>query len=172
MRTAALSTIAGIAILLGAASPAAEGAGEALLGRIRAADLLRIGEEWRPGSDGYAPAAEDLRRIASLDRPAILEVYLGTWCPDSRREVPRLMKILADAAPRGLRLRLYGIDRTKTRPRRLVRRAALQRVPTLILKVDGLEVGRIVETPETTLEHDLALLVGRAGRPAGSPEAE
>jgi thiol-disulfide isomerase/thioredoxin len=172
MRPGALWTLVPIAIFLAAGLPVPAGAEDDLLGRIQPADLLRLGEDWCPGHDGYVPAPEDLRRLASFDRPAVLEVYLGTWCPDSLREVPRLLRILEAASPGGLRLRLYGIDRTKTRPRRLVRRAGLERVPTLILKVDGIEVGRIVETPDTTLEHDLASLFARAGRPAGPPEAE
>jgi hypothetical protein len=35
-------------------------------------------------------------------------------------------------------------------------------VPELVLRVDGRPIGRIVETPVTTLEHDLALLVEQA----------
>lgn len=157
------------AILLLALATPASGDDAILLGRIGREALLAHGESWRAEYTAYEPSAVDVAVIAALRRPAVLEVFLGTWCPDSRREVPRLLKIIDRAAPPGLGLRIYGIDRRKEKPGRLVRRAGLERVPTIILRVGGREVGRIVETPETTLEHDLALLVSRA---AGSAEAE
>ena len=77
------------------------------------------------------------------------------------RELPRLLKILDRASPPGLRVRFYGLDRTKKKPARLARRGAIERVPTFVLSAGGQEVGRIVESPRSTLEHDLALLAER-----------
>lgn len=152
-------------------APARAGDGDVLLGRLRPETLLGLGGDWSAGRDTYEPAPADVAVLAALSREATLDVYLGTWCPDSRREVPRLLKILERARPASLRVRFYGVDRFKERPGRLVRRAALVRVPTFILTAGGREIGRIVESPDTTLEHDLALLVARAAAPVpGAPE--
>ena len=134
---------------------------EVLLGRTRASAILAISEAWQNGRDSYEPNAEDIRVLAALRSPATLDVYFGSWCGDSRREVPHLLKILDLAAPRDLRVRFYGVDRAKKEPARLVTRARIERVPTMILSVGRREVGRIVETPQSTLEHDLALLFER-----------
>lgn len=156
-------------LILSALLPARGGETDVLLGRIRPEILMELGEPWRAVRAAYEPADDDLRAIGSLPFPAVLDVYLGTWCPDSLREVPRFLKILDRAAPRTLKVRLYGIDRTKEKPARLVRRAGLERVPTFILSVAGREIGRIVESPDTTLEHDLALLIARAAGPPNGP---
>jgi len=129
-----------------------------LLGRVRPSAILAISDAWQKGHDSYEPAAEDIRVLATPRAPATLDVYFGSWCGDSRREVPRLVKILDRAVPADLRVRFYGVDRAKKEPARLVKRARIEKVPTIILSVGKQEIGRIVETPQSSLEHDLALL--------------
>jgi thioredoxin 1 len=141
-------------------------ADDVLLGRVRPESILSISDEWRANRDAYEPFDSDVRRIASLQVHATLDVYFGSWCSDSRREVPRLLKVLDRASPRHLRVRLFGLDRTKKEPVRLAKRGAIERVPTFILLAGGREVGRIVETPQASLEHDLAVLVERAASSA------
>ena len=150
----------GFLVLLAAAR--ADAAEDLLLGRVRPQTILSVSEEWRNNRDAYEPAGVDIRQIAALQVTATLDVYFGSWCSDSRREVPRFLKILDQAAPSRLRVRYYGLDRSKRKPERLAKKGAIEKVPTFVLRVDGREVGRIVETPQTTLEHDLALLVERA----------
>ena len=137
------------------------------LGRVREGNLRAMSEAWRAGQDAYSPELADVRAIAALPRPAVLEVYFGSWCSDRRREIPRLLAILEAAGPLPLKTRFYGIDRTKKEPARTVAKIGLERVPTFVLRVKGEEIGRIVERPQTTLEHDLALIVGRM--PASRP---
>lgn len=141
-----------------------------LLGRLRPAAILGVGPAWEAERAAYHPDPDAVRVIASSRVHATLDVYLGTWCPDSRREVPRLLRILEAASPGRLRVRFYGIDRTKERPARLVRRVALERVPTFVLTSGGREVGRIVETPRDTLERDLAGLIARLAPGAATAE--
>jgi hypothetical protein len=156
--------IFGLLLILAATAPAA--ADDVLLGRVRPDAILSISEEWRANRDDYEPSEVDVRRIASLQVSATLDIYFGSWCSDSRREVPRFLKILEQSSPRRLRVRFYGLDRTKKAPARLARRGAIERVPTFILMSGGREIGRIVESPETSLEHDLAVLVENASSAA------
>lgn len=153
-----------VALLLLAVAAPAGAAEKVLLGRVRSPALPSMSQEWRKDYDAYEPAMEDVTILAAMQGPAILDVYFGSWCPDSRRELPRLLKILDRASPPGLRVRFYGLDRTKKKPARLARRGAIERVPTFVLSAGGQEVGRIVESPRSTLEHDLALLAERLPR--------
>jgi len=100
--------------------------------------------------------------IAGAPRGASLEVCFGSWCGDSRVGVPHHIKILDLTNPRRLKVRYVGVDPAKSEPARMVQSAAIERVPTFILRVKRRETSRIIETPETTLEHDLATLVLRA----------
>jgi thiol-disulfide isomerase/thioredoxin len=91
-------------------------------------------------------------------------VFLGTWCSDSRREVPRFLKIADLVGMDAARIKLYGLDRTKRSSDGLTDRYGIERVPTFIFLRGDEEVGRIVEVPRTTLEGDvLSILAGAQG---------
>ena len=104
-------------------------------------------------------APEFTELIAETQKGAEFLVFLGTWCGDSRREVPRLLRILDDAGVEHSRVRLYNLDRSKTSRDGLAERWAIERVPTFIVLRRGHEVGRIVERPRSTLEGDLLSLL-------------
>ncbi len=159
--------VAILAVVLGLPAPTSR-ADEILLGQVPRKAILSIAPEWRAQYEGYIPAAEDLAALPPLPRGARLEVYFGSWCGDSRVGVPHLLKILDGAKDVHFKVRFYAVDRTKKEPAGLLEGVGLERVPTIVLSVKGREVGRIVETPRTTLEHDLAQLIAEARGPAGS----
>ncbi len=90
-------------------------------------------------------------------------VFLGTWCSDSRREVPRFLKT-ADALniPES-RVKLFALDRTKTSPDGTSGKYDIQRVPTFIFLKGGKEIGRIVESPKASLEEDMFSILAKSG---------
>jgi hypothetical protein len=81
-------------------------------------------------------------------------VFLGTWCSDSRREVPRFLALADSTGMTPNDYTLYALDRKKSSPEGLERQYNIDRVPTFILLRGTKELGRIVETPKTTLEGD------------------
>jgi len=110
-------------------------------------------------------APEFIELITQVEQGAEFLVFLGTWCGDSEREVPRFLRIVQDAGIGEDRVRLYNLDRSKTSPDGLTARWGIERVPTFIILRDGREVGRIVERPRSTLEGDLlTALAASAGR--------
>jgi thiol-disulfide isomerase/thioredoxin len=133
-----------------------------LLGRCTVEDLREkpFATWFDDGYESYVPSPE----IVSALREAApgrfeLTVFFGTWCGDSRRELPRLVKILdAIEFPRE-RLRLVAVDRAddavKRSPGGEERGLEVYRVPTVIVSRAGTEVARIVEHPRLSLERDL-----------------
>lgn len=93
--------------------------------------------------------------IAKMQSDVDLLVFFGAWCSDSRREVPRLVKILQLAGIPESRVRYYGLDRTKKSADGLTDTYTIERVPTIIVVRGGEELGRVVELPRSTLEGDL-----------------
>jgi thiol-disulfide isomerase/thioredoxin len=108
--------------------------------------------------------AEAARGLASVEPGAELTVYLGTWCGDSRREVPRFWRALDESGGMvPFEVRYVGVDREKKEPAEAVISDDVRYVPTFIVRRGGQEVGRIVEESPNGLETDLlALFRGEA----------
>jgi hypothetical protein len=112
---------------------------------------------WSGAIASADPADETARSLAAVPPGAEVDVFLGTWCGDSRREVSRLFVALGIAeavGPLPFSVRFIGVDRSKVAPG-LSESAELQYVPTIIVRRDGAEVGRIVETATRGIEQDL-----------------
>lgn len=103
--------------------------------------------------------------IKSLHEGLDFVVILGTWCSDSKKHVPRFLKIADLATIPPSRVRYYGVDRTKRSSDGVTEQYGIERVPTFIVLKNGTEIGRIVEFPKTSLEEDfLVILADGAGR--------
>ncbi|GAB3020114.1 thioredoxin family protein [Bowmanella dokdonensis] len=109
----------------------------------------------------YQPDGDDLDAMARLEGKGLI-VMFGTWCHDSEREVPRLLKLLDESQVKIAWLQLVAVDRHKQEPSGLNRQYQLHYTPTIILLSEGEEVGRIVEKPQKSLAADLAALADRA----------
>jgi thiol-disulfide isomerase/thioredoxin len=82
-------------------------------------------------------------------------IVLGTWCPDSRREVPRFMKLIETLGFDKDRIRFIGVDSYKEAPLDEYESFDIERVPTFIFYDNKIELGRIIEYPEASLEKDM-----------------
>ncbi len=106
----------------------------------------------------YIPDSSVIDRIKKIQSPKdSIVVFLGTWCGDSKREVPRFSKITTSLA--WTNVTVFGVDNTfqnyKQSPLREEYALDIHRVPTFIIYKDGKEKGRIVESPIENLETDL-----------------
>jgi len=89
-------------------------------------------------------------------------VFLGTWCPDSRREVPHFLKIADECGIGSSRIRLYALDRSKKSNDGLTDQYHIELVPTFIFLKNGAEIGRITEKPHGSLEADMLAILAAA----------
>ena len=92
-----------------------------------------------------------------------IKVFLGTWCGDSKKEVPRFYKVIEAAKFPKSQLQVIAVNRTKEAykqsPNHEEKGLNIHRVPTFIIYKDGKEVNRIVEHPKETFERDLLSIV-------------
>lgn len=116
--------------------------------------------EWyRKEYDGYTPDSNIIAALKPLLHRQQVTVFLGTWCGDSRREVPRLVHVLKAAGLPDKQLKLVMVDNApdayKQSPGREEAGLNIFRVPTVTITEKGAERGRIVESPVESLEKDL-----------------
>ncbi len=88
-----------------------------------------------------------------------IKIVMGTWCSDSRREVPRVLKILDFINFPEDSLTIINVDRNKKGNGNEVENLDIELVPTIIIYKNDMEIGRIIETPQETLEKDLIIIV-------------
>jgi cyclophilin family peptidyl-prolyl cis-trans isomerase len=117
---------------------------------------------WREERESYKPQQKwlDMLRTAKL-RYGLL-VAMGTWCGDSREQVPRLQAVLSALGERSPfdPARLVGVDRSKAIDAKLYPYGVVELVPTVVVTVGGSEVGRIVEEPKSgSIEEDLVRIL-------------
>ncbi len=103
----------------------------------------------------YEPDKFLLEQIKNLSDSIYIQIFMGTWCSDSRREVPRFLKIMDLAGFDQQDLQIINVDRKKKSPTHEEKNKSIEFVPTFIISNNGIEIGRIVEFPIITLESDL-----------------
>lgn len=113
--------------------------------------------EWYSGEyEKYRTGTKALGSLATISKDDLaVIVVLGTWCPDSQREVPRFMKIIdLWNFPPG-NITFIGVDNEKIAPVGDYDKLDIDRVPTFIFYKKNIEEGRIIENPVTSLEQDM-----------------
>jgi len=142
---------------------------QVLLGPVTREQVETAVPAWVQAEVEAKPDLAVTRALAAVAPGAEVTVLLGTWCSDSRREISRLWKALdsigagAGGGPSGglpFSLGYIGVDEAKREPAAAVAAAGLKYVPTLIVRRDRREVGRIVEESPHGVEIDLLALLG------------
>jgi len=132
------------------------------IGRTSAARLLSVVPEYEQRKTSYQPDAAELEFMAGQIFPGDrIEVFLGTWCSDSQREVPRFLKIVDELKTKfgkELPVSFVAVDRSKQQPVDLLSGKSIEKVATFIVYRGDHELGRIVEKPHGLLEDDLLAL--------------
>ena len=89
-----------------------------------------------------------------------ITVFFGTWCGDTHRELPRLIKVLDAAKFPEEKLTLIAVNRKIETPNGEDVPYNIRRVPTIIVKKYGKEAGRIIEmTQSSSIETDLLNII-------------
>ena len=71
---------------------------------------------YRERYEAYAPPAELIAELESIGEPVTVLVVYGTWCNDSRRVVPEVVKALELASNDQLRLLAVHVSYAETDP--------------------------------------------------------
>ena len=126
-------------------------------GEITAEDLLAQYPAFAKEYKNYSPSEDDLNTLKTLSGKQVL-VFLGTWCHDSKREVPRLLKLLDGSGVKLGSLQLIAVGYDKLDPDGLAKQYDLRYTPTFIVSSNGKELLRMIETPKHSIAMDLTRL--------------
>jgi thiol-disulfide isomerase/thioredoxin len=109
----------------------------------------------------YTPNDTAIKRLAALAKSGDVSfmLFAGSWCGDSKHEVPKLSVVFKQVGVAWEKVSLYGVTRQKRENTGTAEQYAVKRVPTLIVLRKGKEVGRIVEIPKETIEKDLVSML-------------
>jgi dipeptidyl aminopeptidase/acylaminoacyl peptidase/thiol-disulfide isomerase/thioredoxin len=147
--------------------------GTVLLGEVTREDIAAHLPDWNEEYFTYEP---DPRLKADLDRylkGVQIKCVIGTWCPDCRREIPRLWRILEEVGYPVSSVKMYAVASsrfTKDMPipadainwsDTIKKYYKVDSVATIMFMRNGVELGRIVESPDITLEEDMLSIVKR-----------
>tara|TARA_R110000850_G_scaffold16697_3_gene51796 strand:+ start:25006 stop:25599 length:594 start_codon:yes stop_codon:yes gene_type:complete len=111
--------------------------------------------KWFMENYRYSPNQRSLGPLKTALTDIEMTIFMGTWCEDSRKQVPALLNILVAIQYDQSNITLITVDENKVTPEGLEEGYNIEYVPTIILYKDGEELGRIVEYPIETLEADL-----------------
>jgi hypothetical protein len=151
-------------ILLNQLSKDARG-NDMLMGKCTRTALLQspFGEWFKPNYDSYVVDSFTCNFIRPLLAGKSITIFMGTWCGDSRREVPRVLKMLDCCGFPMNDLALVMVSNNdslyKKSPQHEEAGQNIVRVPTIIVEQKGAEIGRIIEFPVTSLEKDLLTIL-------------
>lgn len=114
------------------------------------------------GYDEYAGNSDAVNKLLDISKEGItIKIVMGTWCPDSRREVPRFMRIIDLWKFPHDKIIFIGVDNMKLSPVGEYEGLNIVRVPTFIVYKNNIEAGRIIENPVTSLEQDMVNILKR-----------
>jgi hypothetical protein len=132
-----------------------------LYGEISRDDLFSEYPVWLDKYNDYQPDTTVIKALSSPQPDLRIEIFLGTWCSDSRREVPRFFKTVdASNFVKNDQIKLWAVDRDKALESRLTEKRGIVSVSTFIFYRNDSEVGRIIEMPENeNIEADILQII-------------
>ncbi|MES2653515.1 MAG: thioredoxin family protein [Bacteroidota bacterium] len=105
---------------------------------------------------GYKPDSTSFVQLAKLLKDKKITIVLGTWCGDSKLQVPHFLKIMDALKISEDKITYICVDGNKKAENGLIDNMKITNVPTFIFTdKKGIEVARITERPKETLEKDM-----------------
>ena len=132
-----------------------------LLGPTTREEILANFPDWNEVVASYSPEQGIIEKLRAIDFEVKIEVFLGTWCPDSVRNVSAYFKIMDMVDNSLIQTNYIGIPRDKESRKQYIKGKNILKIPTFIVFINDQEKGRIIENPTKTVEEDLLDIINR-----------
>ncbi len=132
-----------------------------LLGPLSKEEILENFPDWQVEVASYVPDQEVIEKLQSIPSEIKIEIFLGTWCTDTKRNVSAYFKIM-DMVDNPLIMTSYiGIPREDDSRKPFIEGKNIIKVPTFIIIIDNQEKGRIIENPTKSVEEDVLDIINK-----------
>lgn len=119
-------------------------------------------EMYDPLYASYEPDSKILTQSKTRFNDKTVKIVFGSWCSDSKVNVPHFFKILDALNVDEKKIILIAVDGNKKAEGDIIDSLNITLVPTFIIyDKKGVELGRITEGPKTTLEGDLLEILNK-----------
>ena len=87
-------------------------------------------------------------------------VYFGTWCDDSKNNVPLFLKIIDSLNEPEFKVDFFAVDKKSAAGQKYYEENLLvEKVPTFIFYSGDAEIGRIIENPQESMLQDMVRIL-------------
>jgi len=132
-----------------------------LLGPLSKEEILENFPDWQLEVASYVPNQEVIEKLRANPSEIKIEIFLGTWCSDTKRNVGAYFKIM-DMVDNPLIMTTYiGIPEEDDSRKPFIEGKNIVKVPTFIVYIDDQEKGRIIEDPVKSVEEDLLDIINK-----------
>ena len=125
------------------------------IGPVKMEDVFHYNEEYKPRAEAYVPIASGIAFLKDYPKKVRIEIFYGSWCGDSRNHVPTFLKVISSANNPNFEIAIWAVDQAKQEPADMIKLRRITRVPTFIVLQSEKELGRITESPSSSIEEDL-----------------
>lgn len=126
-----------------------------LLGPLSKEEILENFPDWQVEVASYVPDPEVIEKLQSIPSEIKIEIFLGTWCPDTKRNVSAYFKIMDMVDNPFIMTSYIGIPSDNDSRKPFIEGKNIMKVPTFIILINDEEKGRIIENPTKSVEEDV-----------------
>lgn len=130
-----------------------------IYGEIKKEQLYEKYPFWGEQEKSYKPDPLVISQINAQHKQVEVIVFLGSWCADSRKNVPIFFKSIMGNS--NFEVEMWALNLKKQINNGLHELYKIKRVPTFIFKYNDKEIGRITEFPKKTMEIDILEILNK-----------
>jgi thiol-disulfide isomerase/thioredoxin len=132
-----------------------------LVGQVNTNDLMQYSWYSKDVAE-YMPDSASIEALKPLIASLNIIIAIGTWCGDTQDLLPPTLKVLQAAGVPSNKVSLFAMDRSKKALNAEHQIYNIEKLPTIIIYDQNLEVGRIIESINTpTIEQALINLLSK-----------
>ena len=132
---------------------------EILIGKCTFEGLIGFMSDFDANMKATNPDQKMVETLKNKLEDITFTVVLGTWCGDSKEQVPVFAKLINLLDYDQSKINYICVDRTKNTQDYNDTDLKIEKVPTFIIYRNNKEIGRIIETPVQSMEFDLSKII-------------